>query len=334
MPKVIELLFRYAERHSQKFAFGSKKLTFGVLAAVLSAAPVAYAQTISKVTINASSSPETMTITGAGFAAKNVVSLSGITLAKSSTSTTSIVAILPSSIAPGDYLLSVKGVKTATWTLTYGAVGPVGPAGIQGNQGIEGSIGPQGPAGPQGPVGPQGPTGPQGPVASQLPVAYDADGRYIGVMLNENHFFNVETNTFLTLLIEDPWDRSLGKLIPSGAIPRPLGIYAQSDAFIHKEPDCSDEGHVRLDHGETTTATATGRYYLEVENTWLMATNDDIETVESFESLYGYGVISAGCAPLSGIYWPDFGYGFTVIPVSKFKDFGFGDNRVRFPISY
>jgi len=122
----------------------------------------ALAQTIKKVTINTASSPQTIAITGAGFAATNVVTLSGTTLNKASTTSDLIVANLPQNTAPGDYFLQVKGSKTATWNLTYGAVGPQGPQGIQGPQGLQGAIGATGPMGSTGPTGSQGPQGDQG----------------------------------------------------------------------------------------------------------------------------------------------------------------------------
>lgn len=133
-------------------------------------AAVVSAQTISKITVNPAVSPATVTIAGSGFAATNVVSLSGITLVKSSTSSTAIVAILPSPIAAGDYLLQVKGSKTATWNFTYGAVGPQGvqgPPGMQGAQGVQGAAGVIGATGPAGPQGNQGPAGAQGPAGPQ-----------------------------------------------------------------------------------------------------------------------------------------------------------------------
>jgi hypothetical protein len=145
-------------------------------------AVTASAQTISQVTVSGTS-PVTVSITGSGFANSNVVTLSGITLTKVSMNSTSIVATVPMifTLGAADYLLSVKGTKTALWNLTLGAVGPQGPQGLQGvagpqgpqgTQGLAGNAGPQGPAGPEGPagsagvagpVGPAGPTGPAGP---------------------------------------------------------------------------------------------------------------------------------------------------------------------------
>jgi Collagen triple helix repeat (20 copies) len=129
-----------------------------------------HAQAISKVTVNTSVSPQIMTITGSGFASTNTVRLSGTTLTKASTSTTVIVATMPSPISAGDYLLQVVGRSTANWNFTYGAVGPQGPAGAAGATGATGPAGPTGPQGAPGPMGlsgAPGPVGPSGPSGAQ-----------------------------------------------------------------------------------------------------------------------------------------------------------------------
>jgi Collagen triple helix repeat (20 copies) len=135
----------------------------GALALGLLATGSLYAQTISKVTVNTAATPQTMTITGSGFASTNTVKLSGTTLTKTSTTTTSIVAALPSPMTAGDYLLQIVGKTTVHWYFTYGAVGPQGPAGVPGSNGEAGAPGPAGPAGPQGIPGPMGLTGATGP---------------------------------------------------------------------------------------------------------------------------------------------------------------------------
>jgi Collagen triple helix repeat (20 copies)/IPT/TIG domain len=129
-----------------------------------------HAQSISKVTVNAATSPQTVTITGSGFASTNAVRLSGTTLNKSSTTSTVIVATLPSPMAAGDYLLQIVGKVTAHWYFTYGAVGPPGPAGNAGATGETGATGAVGPIGPQGIPGPAGLTGATGPAGPQGPV--------------------------------------------------------------------------------------------------------------------------------------------------------------------
>jgi Collagen triple helix repeat (20 copies) len=142
----------------------------GALALGFLATGSLYAQTISKVTVNTATTPQTMTITGSGFATTNTVKLSGTTLTKTSTTTTAIVAALPSPMTAGDYLLQVVGKTTVHWYFTYGAVGPQGPAGVPGANGEVGAPGPVGPAGPQGipgPMGLAGASGPAGPIGPQ-----------------------------------------------------------------------------------------------------------------------------------------------------------------------
>ena len=77
----------------------------------------------------------------------------------------SIVAKLPSGLAPGSYSLTVtnSSSETATFSVTIGAVGPTGPQGPPGPQGLQGSSGATGSNGSQGPPGAQGQTGPPGP---------------------------------------------------------------------------------------------------------------------------------------------------------------------------
>jgi len=181
---------------------------------------VAQATRITQVVIDISASPNVLRISGAGFARNSRVSLAGVTLTKSLLTDSQIVAVLPPTIAPGDYLLQVSGRSLATWNLTFGVAGPQGPAGLpgaQGPQGAPGVAGPQGPVGPQGmpgapgllgptgpqgpqgvqgprgdtgltgaagPVGPQGPTGPQGPAGpgstALPPMLYDTTGKAVG----------------------------------------------------------------------------------------------------------------------------------------------------------
>jgi Collagen triple helix repeat (20 copies)/IPT/TIG domain len=136
---------------------------------VLVASAASHAQTISKVTVNTATSPQTMTITGSGFGSTNTVRLSGTPLTKSSTTSTKIVAALPTPMTAGDYLLQVVGSSTANWNFTYGAVGPQGPAGASGATGATGATGPVGPTGPQGIPGPMGLTGAAGPAGPQGP---------------------------------------------------------------------------------------------------------------------------------------------------------------------
>jgi len=76
------------------------------------------------------------------------VTLDGIALTLVSSSSTKIVADLPSGLGAGSFRLVVN---TGVFDVTNGAVGPAG------------ATGPAGPHGPTGAAGPAGPTGPQGP---------------------------------------------------------------------------------------------------------------------------------------------------------------------------
>ena len=82
-----------------------------------------------------------------------VVYLDGSLLTLVSSSSTRIVADLPSGLPPGSFRLVVG---TGVFDVTYGTVGPAGPAGPAGAQGATGATGPSGPAGPTGPQGPAG----------------------------------------------------------------------------------------------------------------------------------------------------------------------------------
>ena len=83
-----------------------------------------------------------------------------------------IEALVPASMSPGSYLLTVnlgKGNSAANegkfdeFWVTIGATGATGATGSQGPQGVQGAQGPQGPQGAPGAQGIQGPAGPQGP---------------------------------------------------------------------------------------------------------------------------------------------------------------------------
>lgn len=84
------------------------------------------------------------------------VTLDGLVATVVTFTPTTILADLPSGIAPGSYVLSVKNKSdnlVATFDATIGNAGPQGPQGAQGPQGQTGATGPQGPQGPQGPAG-------------------------------------------------------------------------------------------------------------------------------------------------------------------------------------
>jgi hypothetical protein len=116
-------------------------------------------------------------IHGAGFGFRTPVVGLGDTksVPVSSASPTDVVALLPASITPGTYVLTLlragdghdnAGDNSASIDLTIGAVGPQGPAGRAGAAGAKGDTGmagPQGPAGAAGPAGAKGDTGMAGP---------------------------------------------------------------------------------------------------------------------------------------------------------------------------
>ena len=118
------------------------------------------------------------------------VTLGGVSLAIVSATATQVEAAIPSSLAPGSYLLTFavgtgrsgedNSKYDESW-VTIGAVGakgeagPQGPAGTPGPQGATGPMGPQGAQGVPGPAGndgatgapgPAGPAGPAGTIAS------------------------------------------------------------------------------------------------------------------------------------------------------------------------
>src|ERR1017187_2693970 len=131
--------------------------TLLVLVSASFAAPVPV--TINSATINYTA--HTITVTGAGFCTgwqPLRVFLDNVALALASPCiNTSVVARLP--VAPqGTYNLTVINGSggTATFDVTYGAVGPQGPQGIQGLTGAAGVTGPRGPPGPTGATGSQG----------------------------------------------------------------------------------------------------------------------------------------------------------------------------------
>jgi hypothetical protein len=129
--------------------------------------------------------------------ARPQVTLGTLSLSVVSVTATQIDALVPASVVPGSYLLTVtfgksksggddEGKSDEFW-VTIGAAGPTGatgaagPAGVpgpsgpvgaqgaQGSAGLAGSPGLAGPAGAQGPAGPAGAQGPVGPAGAQGP---------------------------------------------------------------------------------------------------------------------------------------------------------------------
>lgn len=122
--------------------------------------------TITKVVYNLTASPKTMTVTGTSFVSPVTAKIGATPLTVASFTANSLVAYVPSTLAAGDYLLTVTNSGgSATWTLTYGAVGPRGP---QGPRGVRGLTGVQGPQGIQGATGAPGATGATGAGIDQL----------------------------------------------------------------------------------------------------------------------------------------------------------------------
>lgn len=122
-----------------------------------------------------------------------VVVLGGTQLAIKTHSATSIQALLPGTLVPGDYLLTVANPPASedtTTSLTYtlpaavipGPAGPQGLPGTVGPQGPMGAVGPQGSAGTPGPQGPAGSAGPQGPSGIST-VAGDVTGPAAGTLV-------------------------------------------------------------------------------------------------------------------------------------------------------
>lgn len=99
------------------------------------------------------SNANTLTLTGANFGQSPTVTLGGVLpLTVQSSSSTQIVAALPASLAPGNYLLLAKfgNFTAAVFETTVGSVGPRGPQGPRGDQGPAGAPGQPGPAGANG----------------------------------------------------------------------------------------------------------------------------------------------------------------------------------------
>jgi hypothetical protein len=123
------------------------------------------------VSAHANLSTRQLTITGYNFgAAIPVVAVDGKSVSVVSNSLTAVTATLPSTLAAGDYLLTLTNQSTGamvSFDLAVGAIGPKGPQGLQGIPGLQGPQGATGLQGAQGVPGPQGLTGPQGPQGPQ-----------------------------------------------------------------------------------------------------------------------------------------------------------------------
>jgi hypothetical protein len=84
------------------------------------------------------------------------VTLGGVALAVTSANATEVVAVVPASITPGTYLLTLtvghgaSGQDNSKYDEAWVTIGAVGVAGPPGKEGPQGATGPQGPIGPQG----------------------------------------------------------------------------------------------------------------------------------------------------------------------------------------
>jgi hypothetical protein len=136
-------------------------LTLAILPALVCSIASAQTPVVRSAIIN--SSTKQITIAGTSLlpaSGSQAVYLDGELLTLVSSSSTQIVADLPTGLPAGSFRLVVG---TGVFDVTNGAVGP---AGAQGPGGATGPAGPQGPTGPQGATGPTGPTGPQGPAGT------------------------------------------------------------------------------------------------------------------------------------------------------------------------
>jgi hypothetical protein len=138
------------------------------LCATLAASSASASTAPSIVSAAVNPSTKEITVKGTGFRPAKAapgVALDDLSLTLVSSTNLAIVAKLPADLTAGSYLLSVTNSsdKSATFTVTIGAVGPAGPAGPKG---AIGAPGPPGPKGATGPTGRQGPRGAQGPAGS------------------------------------------------------------------------------------------------------------------------------------------------------------------------
>ncbi len=115
-----------------------------------------------------------ITIAGTGFSPQGkapTALFNNVSLSIVSFSDTQIVANLSNGTQAASYRLRVTNSQGNSYEfdVTYGAVGPQGPIGLQGPAGATGLQGPPGPTGATGPQGPMGATGPAGPTGPTGP---------------------------------------------------------------------------------------------------------------------------------------------------------------------
>jgi hypothetical protein len=145
---------------------------------LISSAALVHAQTPTIVSTTINSTTKQITIIGTDLlptSGSPVVHLDRALLTLVSSSSTQILASLPTGLTAGSFRLTVSnGTSTpGVFDSTYGAVGP---------QGATGPAGAAGPQGAPGPAGPAGPTGPQGP-AGTITLPFNGTGTSTGTAL-------------------------------------------------------------------------------------------------------------------------------------------------------
>ena len=142
--------------------------SLGWMASALAAKPPGQLLNITEVVVDLENAVLTITGESLDFGPGSLEVTLGSTIGPlmiiGSPTDTTIVAGLPPSILPGDYLLTVsRGNGESQHDEHHLTIGAVGAQGSKGPQGPQGDPGPQGPIGATGPQGPQGPQGEQGP---------------------------------------------------------------------------------------------------------------------------------------------------------------------------
>jgi hypothetical protein len=112
--------------------------------------------------VNTTVTPNQLIVTGSNFGPLTpAVTLNGVPLTLISHTDNVIVGMIPLSLGPGSYTLSVsngQNYQTGTTVVAIGNVGPPGPAGAPGSAGAPGAAGQTGLPGAQGAAGPAGPS--------------------------------------------------------------------------------------------------------------------------------------------------------------------------------
>jgi len=191
-----------------------------------------------------------VTITGTNFSPTGLaptVVFAHTTLALISLTNKVAVAQLPAGFSPGSYSLTVTNSNShiGTFSVTLGAIGPVGP---QGPAGAQGPTGAQGPAGPQGPTGAQGPAGPPGaPGTATILTGYciGGIGNFQGLLFELGQA--PPTSCFNGHTVQGYGFEILGLTLPSGGVLQnftvraffanaPVGIQVSLQVYVNSNP--------------------------------------------------------------------------------------------------